>query len=282
MTTRQLHLLVDGLGFGESPRWHEGRLWYSDFLRQRVSSVVPGQQPRIELILDDRPSGLGWLPDGRLLVVSMRRRAVLRREADETLTVHADLTRIADGDVNDMVIAADGTAYVGNFGSDVLAGEPRRPAHLALVRPDRTVSVAAEGFAFPNGSVITPDGAWLIVGETLAARYRAFPIGEDGTLGAGRVWAEVPGRSPDGCTLDADGAIWFADASGGGVVRVKEAGEVVEVIETPDTAYACMLGGEDGRTLFIVTCASPPNAGLAPGSGKIWAVQVDVPHAGRP
>jgi sugar lactone lactonase YvrE len=282
VTTRPLALLVDGLGFGESPRWHDGRFWYSDFLSQRVSSVVPGEQPHTELELADRPSGLGWLPDGRLLVVSMHQQAVLRREADGTLTLHADLSSIASGDVNDMVVAGDGTAYVGNFGSNVLAGEPLRPAQLALVRPDGSVSVAAEGLAFPNGSVITPDGAVLIVGETLAARYTAFPIGEGGVLGEGRVWAEVEGRSPDGCTLDADGAIWFADASGGGVVRVKEGGEIVDVIETPNTAYACALGGDDGKTLFIITCSSPPMPGLAAGSGKIWTVEVDVPHAGRP
>ncbi len=130
--------------------------------------------------------------------------------------------------------------------------------------------------------MITPDGTLLIVGETLAGRYTAFPIGENGVLGAGRVWAEVKGRSPDGCTLDADGAIWFADASGGGVVRVKEGGEIVEVIETAQTAYACTLGGQDGRSLFIVTSPSPPTPGLKPGSGKIWTVRVDVPHAGRP
>jgi sugar lactone lactonase YvrE len=279
---RRLDLIVDGLGFGESPRWHEGRLWYSDFSHQRISSVVPGEEPRIELKLDDRPSGLGWLPDGRLLIVSMRRRTILRLEADGTLAVHADLSELASADVNDMVVAADGSAYAGNFGSDVLAGEPLQPAQLALVRPDGTVSIAAQGLAFPNGSVITPDGAWLIVGETLAARYTAFPIGGDGALGEGRLWAEVKGRGPDGCTLDAEGAIWFADAGGGGVARVRAGGEIVEVIDTPDTAYACMLGGEDGTTLFILTSPSLPTPRLVPGSGKIWSVQVDVPHAGRP
>jgi sugar lactone lactonase YvrE len=257
-------------------------LWFSDFVLQQVLSVDEAGQRRIELELDDRPSGLGWLPDGRLLVVSMHRRAVLRREHDGSVVAHADLSGIATGDTNDMVVAADGTAYVGNFGSDLLGGEPLKPAQLAIVRPDGTADAGVEPLMFPNGSVITPDGRTLIVGETLAGHYRAFPIRDDGSLGASRIWARVPGRSPDGCVLDADGAIWFADASRGEVARVREGGEITDVIATPDHAYACTLGGADGRQLFVLTCPTPPMPDLVAGSGRLWTVPVDVAHAGRP
>jgi sugar lactone lactonase YvrE len=278
----KLVLVLDGLGFGEGPRWHDGRLWFSDFVLKQVLSVGPGGSRQVELAIDDAPSGLGWLPDGRLLAVSMHRRAVLRREADGSVVTHADLSAIAGGDANDMVVAADGTAYVGNFGSNLLGGEPLAPAQLAIVRPDGKTSAAPQPLMFPNGSVITADGRTLIVGETLAAHYRAFPIDDDGDLGESRIWAEVPSRSPDGCVLDADGAIWFADASRGEVVRVREGGEITDVIETPDHAYACTLGGDDGRDLFVLTCSGPPMPGLAAGSGRLWSTRVDVPHAGRP
>src|SRR4051794_621153 len=168
---------LGGLGFGEGLRWHDDRFWFSDFLRHHVASIGPdGQDLRVECVLDDRPSGLGWLPDGRLLVVSMRRRALLRREADGCMTEHADLRTVATSDANDMVVGPDGTAYVGNFGSDLLAGKPLRPASLAVVRPDGAVTAVEAELLFPNGSVISPDGRTLIVGESLGRRYRAFPI----------------------------------------------------------------------------------------------------------
>ena len=205
---------------------------------------------RVEAELDDRPSGIGWLPDGRLLVVSMHRRTVLRREPDGALVMHADLAPVATSHANDMVVAADGTAYVGNFGSDVFGGSSRATAELAIVRPDGTVLGGPTDLEFPNGTVITPDGRTLIVGESFARRYRAFPIAADGTLGTGRVWAEVTERSPDGCTLDAEEAIWFANALGREVVRVREGGQVEEVISTPDGSYAC-AARRDRRTEVV-------------------------------
>ena len=275
-------LLVDGLGFGEGPRWRtetdgSARLYFSDFLQRRVFSLEEVGELTVEAELDDWPSGLGWLPDGRLLVVSMHQRQVLRRESDGSFAVHADLSRVAAGPANDMVVAADGTAYVGNFGSDLMVGEERRPARLSVVRPDGTVTAADTDLQFPNGSVITADGRTLIVGETLAARYTAFDIAPDGSLGASRLWAEVPGRSPDGCTADAEGAIWFADASAPEVVRVREGGEITEVLRFPQTCYACALGGADGRTLYVLTCSSTPKPDLPVGSGQLWRVRVDVP-----
>jgi sugar lactone lactonase YvrE len=278
-----MHLFLSGLGFGEGLRWHDGRFWFSDFLQHHVASVDPeGGGVRIECVLGDRPSGLGWLPDGRLLVVSMRRRAVLRREADGSLVEHADLGIVATSDVNDMVVGPDGTAYVGNFGSDLLAGEPLQPASLAVVTPDGTVTAVAAELMFPNGSVITPDGRTLIVGESLARRYRAFPIQADGSLGESWVWAELDKRSPDGCTLDADGAIWFANAGGREVVRVLPGGEITDVLETPETAYACTLGGPDGRTLVVATSPQPPREDAEPGAAHLWRTRVAVPRDGYP
>jgi sugar lactone lactonase YvrE len=278
-----MDLFLSGLGFGEGLRWHDGRFWFSDFLRHHVASVGPeGQDVRVECTLDDRPSGLGWLPDGRLLLVSMRRRAVLRREVDGRLTEHADLGSVATSDANDMVVGPDGTAYVGNFGSDLLAGEPLKPASLAVVRPDGTVTATKADLLFPNGSVITPDGRTLIVGESLARRYRAFAIEPDGSLGESRVWAELDKRSPDGCALDAEGAIWFANASGREVVRVRPDGKIADVLETPETAYACALGGADGRTLIVATSPAPPRDDVQPGSAHLWRTSVAVPRDGYP
>jgi sugar lactone lactonase YvrE len=181
-----------------------------------------------------------------------------------------------------MVVSADGTAYVGNFGADMAAGEPRTPAQLAIVRPDGTVLGGPTGLDFPNGAVISADGTTLIVGESTAQRYRAFPILPDGTLGESRVWAELGGRFPDGCTLDADAAIWFANAMAPEVARVAEGGEVLETITMPDRCFACALGGSGGHTLFVATASTFPGGDAPDWSGRLWSVEVDVPHAGRP
>ena len=208
-----LELLVDGLDFGEGPRWHDGRLWYSDFYQHKIYAVSHGGAR--ETILDlgsEQPSGLGWMPDGSLLVLAMSARQVLCLD-DGELTVHADLSDIATWHCNDMVVAADGTAYVGNFGWDIEhdRGLPQA-ATLAVVRPDGSVQPGPGDLLFPNGSVITPDGTTLIVGETFGARFTAFDLHPDGRPGNRREWAAVPGTAPDGCTLDSAGGIWFADA----------------------------------------------------------------------
>lgn len=278
-----LEQLIGGVDFGEGPRWHDGALWYSDFHQRAVYTVTPdGTRTAVHAGLDDQPSGLGWLPDGRLLVVSMRDRKVLREE-DGALVVHADLSEVATGHANDMVVDDDGNAYVGNFGFDYDTGGRFHTADLALVRPDGTVEVAATGLRFPNGSVITPDGATLIVGESFGGTYQAFAIHDDATLGHARLWAQVEGSAPDGCTLDAEGAIWFSDARTPQVVRVLEGGEVTHRIPTPMPTYACALGGDDGRTLFVLCAPSTRPADVAgKGEGAIFTVGVDVPHAGRP
>ena len=218
--TPELRLLVDNVDFGEGPRWHDGRLWYSDFYQRAIYSVTTaGERTVMFGDLDDRPSGLGWMPDGSLLAVAMTSRSVWR-EVDGTLQPHADLSAIATGHCNDMVVDAAGNAYVGNFGFDFEGGATFAAADLALVRADGSVEVAAEGLAFPNGSVITPDGSTLIVGESFGGDYVAFDIADDATLSNRRVWAAIPGAAPDGCAQDADGGIWFSDAFGSQVVRV--------------------------------------------------------------
>lgn len=281
--TASLDLLVDGVDFGEGPRWHDGRLWYSDFYQRAVYTVrSDGRRDAVHADLDDRPSGLGWLPDGSLLVVLMTTRQLVR-EVDGALVPFADLSGVAAFHCNDMVVSATGHAYVGNFGFDLEARATYQPADLALVSPDGSVSVAAEAMAFPNGSVITPDGSTLIVGQSFGGDFVAFTIGDDGTLSDRRTWATVPGMAPDGCTLDEEGAIWFSDAAGAGLVRVREGGEVTHTISTPMPSYACVLGGDEGRTLFALCAPDPhPDAVAGKAAGAIYAVEVDVPHAGLP
>ncbi len=281
---RQVEIFHGGLDFGEGPRWHQGRLWVSDFFQHQVLSFGPDGEPRVEVELDDQPSGLGWLPSGELLVVAMRSRQVRRVDGDGQVHLHADLSSIATAAANDMVVDGNGNAYVGNFGFDIEAEHPaRRLADLALVRPDGTVEVAATGLKFPNGSVITPDGGTLIVGESTGARYLAFDIGDDARLTNQRVWADVPGHGPDGCALDADGRIWMADASGSGCHRVAEGGEIVDTVVASQPVFACALGGVDRRTLYLITAPAFGTAVCAgKGLGRVETTVVDVPGAGWP
>ena len=272
-----------GLDFAEGPRWHGERLWLSDFYARSVYSYGPTGDRRVELELDDRPSGLGWLPSGELLLVAMASRQVRRVDRGGVQHVHADLTSIATGDCNDMVVDGRGNSYVGNFGFDLEAGEKPKGAALSLVRADGTAEVAAEDLRFPNGSVITPDGSTLIVGESMGARYTAFTIGDDGRLSDRRTWAEVPGKGPDGCALDAAGSIWMADAFGSGCLRVAEGGEIVENVVANQPVFACALGGTDRRTLYMMTAPGFGESVCAgKGLGCIETIQVEVPGAGWP
>ncbi len=275
--------ILTGIDFGEGPRWHDGRLWFSDFHQHTISSVGDDRTRRIEVEHPGggRPSGLGWLPDGRLLFVSMLDRSVMRVEPDGSIVTHADLSGIATGHCNDMVVDRAGNAYVGNFGFDMEGGEEFAAAKLALVRPDGAVEVAADSLLFPNGSVITNDGTTLIVGESFGGQFTAYDIGDDASLSNARVWATVPGTAPDGCTIDADGAIWYADAIGRQVVRVREGGEVTDRLPTDDHTYACMLGGPDGDRLFALTCKdSHPSVSAGTATGTLVATTVAVPRNG--
>jgi len=277
-----IELLIGGLDFGEGPRWHNGLLWYSDFFQHRVYTVsLDGKREVILDLGDEQPSGLGWLPNGDLLVVGMLGRRILRYDGIN-ISVHAELDDIATWHCNDMVVSKSGIAYVGNFGYDYGSGTPAVMANLAAVSEDGTKTVAAEGLNFPNGSVITEDQQTLIVGETFSCQYSAFSIHPDGTLSESRIWAEMPGRLPDGCTLDSENGIWFADAFSSQVVRVIEGGEITDVIDLPQRTFACMLGGNDGKTLFILTATSDPETGIDPGEGAIYTTQVEIPHSGMP
>jgi sugar lactone lactonase YvrE len=290
---RTTRVLADGIYFGEGPRWRDGRLWFSDFYAHAVKSVSLAGDLRTEFEIDDQPSGLGWMPDGSMLIVSMTKQQVLRRATEGKITVHADLNHIAAFHCNDMVVDAAGGAYVGNFGLNLDAeiearGVPsvladHASAKLAYVAPDGQTRVAAEDMHFPNGAVITPDGKTLIVGETLAGQLTAFDIGTGGDLSNRRVWATTSPRIPDGIALDADGAIWIANPTAPECVRFAEGGEVLEVIDTGAPCYACMLGGDDGRTLFMLTASSSnSHEAAASPTGRILVATVDSPHAGRP
>ncbi|MCW2665164.1 MAG: gluconolactonase [Frankiales bacterium] len=295
---REMTTVLEGLSFLECPRWHEDRIWVSDFYTHQVLSArEDGSDLRLEAEVPGQPSGLGWLPDGRLLVISQRDHRLLRREADGRLVTHADLSAHVGGDPNDMVVDAQGRAYVGNFGFDLMNHAPVAPTVLLRVDPDGTVTQVADDMWFPNGSVLTDNGV-LLVDESFGNRVTAFDVAPDGSLVNRRVWAsfgDLPTETdleaamgqlvvaPDGCGLDAEGSLWIADAFGGRVLRVREGGEVQEEIHVGTGAFACMLGGPDGRTLFICTAPdSDRTARSAAREGRLISCRVEVPHAGRP
>lgn len=281
--SKKLDTLLTGLAFPEGPRWHEGRLWFSDMHADEVVAMSPDGSRETIFAADTPVSGLGWLPDGRTLVVDMNNRRVLRIERDGGIAVHADLSDIATGHTNDMVTDWDGRAYVGNHGFAYPGGESRL-ATLACVEPDGSVHVAAEDLYFPNGSVITPDGRTLIVAETFGRRLTAFDIQGDGTLANRRLWAPINGGAvPDGICLDEEGAIWVASPTTNDVIRVAEGGEVLDRVFADQGVFACMLGGADRRTLYVLTArSSDREACRRTRSGRIEAVRVDVPGAGMP
>jgi sugar lactone lactonase YvrE len=272
----------------------------SDFYRHLVLSVSVSGDPREVLEVEGQPSGLGWMPDGSLLVVSMRDHRILRWSAEAGVSEHADVSRYCGGHLNDMVVDDRGRAYVGNFGFDLMGGGDPATASLVRVDPDGRASIVAEDLLFPNGSVITSDGRTLIVGETAGARYTSFTINDDGSLSDRRIWAQVAPTppvttlaetlgqlrfGPDGCGLDAENHIWCADEVNARCVRIAPGGEIVEEISAPEGLdfFACMLGGEDGRTLLM--CAAPDFAEhnrSATREAVLLTTTVDVPHDGLP
>lgn len=279
MNSRKASVWKSGFTFAESPRWHDGAFWFSDFHAHTVYRVETDGSLEAVVEVPGEPSGLGWLPDGRLLVVSMTDRRLMRLDPDG-LKEHADLSRIATYHCNDMVVDGEGRAYVGNFGA--AWGEPPKPAKLARVDADGSVSVAAEDLDFPNGCAISADGRTLFVAETVGGRLTVFDRDASGGLHNRRVWAKVDG-TPDGICLDAEGAIWVA-AGTGGVIRVAEGGEILDrVAVTENLPVACMLGGADRKTLYIPTTinAGPEELARARKS-KIETVEVDVPGVGWP
>ena len=263
--------LLEGGTFFEGPRWYDGTWWVSDFYAHQVSRVSTEGERTVVAEVSEQPSGLGFLPDGRLLIVSMKDRRILRLERDGRLATHADLTGLTGGPANDMVVDGQGRAWVGNFGFDIFGGAAPATTNLLRVDPDGTVAVAASGLMCPNGTVISADGKTLIIAESFASRLSAFTIGDDGQLLDRRVWAafgETPSFdsldtiraaefAPDGCALDAAGHVWVADAFNARVCRVSPGGGIVDEVRLPNGygIYACALGGPDGRDLLL--CAAP-------------------------
>lgn len=275
--------LARGYAFPECPRWHDGRLWFSDQHDGMVHVLNPDGSEAEAFAVPGRPSGLGWLPDGDLLVVSMLERRLYRRH-EGVLSLYAELGALHPGNSNDMVVDRFGRAYAGNIGFDFDAGEAFAPTAIALVGPDGAVSVAAGGIACPNGSVITPDGKTLIVAESMGKCLTEFAIAPDGTLTDRRLFADLDDRVPDGICLDAEGCVWIAAPFAGVALRVRRGGEIADSVPIGGAApYACMLGGADGRDLFIC-CAThhEPHLTVEVRTGRIDVARAPAARAGWP
>jgi sugar lactone lactonase YvrE len=289
--------LVGGFAFTECPRWHNGHLYFSDQHGHRVYQASTDGFTDDIAVIPNRPSGLGFLPDGRMLIASMCDRKIMRLESDGTLSQYADLSALAAGDINDMLVDHEGRAWVGNFGFDLHGGAPACTTSLICVEPDGQAHVAADGLGFPNGMVLTPDGRTLIVAETLVSRLSAFEVNGN-TLGPRRTWAtfgdmrtstnvgEILATAqvvPDGICLDAEGAVWVADLMHHRLLRVAEGGRILQELLSPLSPFACMLGGHDGRTLFL--CVAPTfheAEAKTLMNSSVLMTRVDVPHAGFP
>lgn len=299
MSEYKLDVVIDGFHYLEGPRWYNNALWFVDFYTKGVYRVNEEGSAEKIVHIEQQPSGLGWLPDGRMLVVSMKDRKILRLEKNNELVVHADIWEHCDGHANDMVVAPNGNAYVGNFGFDLMGGANHHHASLILVKPDGNSQIVAKGLSFPNGMVISADEKTLIVNELFGNRVSQFDIKEDGTLSERRDFAnfgelgdepnvgvriENANILPDGLTLDSEGAVWIANTLNKNVVRIKEGGEVLETVNTaPDGIFAVALGGQDGKTLFM--CAAPDwdeASRKSETKGRMLSTKVEVGHAGTP
>jgi sugar lactone lactonase YvrE len=253
-----MRVVLSGLTFGESPRWMpDGRLWVADWGTQEIVSIDPAGQREVEVKLrfpSFQPICFDALPDGDVVIVSSSEKRLLRRSAHDrgTLTTYADLSQIPGPGFNEIVVDGRGNAYVNGAGFNLMAGEPFKPGVIALVSPDGSSRVVATDIAFPNGMAVTPDNATLIVADSYGKHLLGFDIGDDGTLSRRRVWADLGDGVPDGICLDAEGAVWYADVPNKRCTRVAEGGDVLQRVETQLGCFACMLGGDDGRTLFMV------------------------------
>lgn len=298
--SRELTVLATGGAYYEAPRWHDGVWWTSDLYRKGIFTVTEGGEQTRVVDMEYQPSGLGWLPDGSMLFVSQEDCRVYRRPLNGPITLHADVSTLCKGHLNDMVVDPLGRAYVGEFGFDPFANENPKTANLIRIDPDGTSVLAADDLMFPNGSVITADGSTLIVGEGMAGKYTAFSISEDGSLSDRRDWATL--SSPpnmnsfselldeldvivDGCCMDAEGAMWVADVKNSRCIRVLQGGRIIDEIPAPDgqNIFACMLGGHDGSTLLL--CVAPglvDNDRTRDLAATLQTTRVDVPHAAFP
>jgi len=275
---------MTGIAFGESPRWHDGRLWFSDWGTQEVVAVDPEGRSEVIARVPSSPFSIDWLRDGRLLIVSGPEGVLLRREPDGSLITHVDLSGLSDHPWNEIVVDGRGNAYVNNIGFDFSGGE-FEPGTVALLTPDHPARRVADGVAFPNGMAVTPDNSTLILAESYANRLTAFDIAEDGSLSNRRVWADLGDGVPDGICLDAEGAVWYGDVPNRRCVRVREGGEVLQTIDLDHGCFACMLGGVDRRTLFMVAQewgGTVSTADQVPTGRLLTAPAAPAPGAGWP
>jgi sugar lactone lactonase YvrE len=282
-TAPQPEVLLTGLALGESPRWHDGRLWLSDWGAQEVIAATPDGESEVVVRMPTIPFCIDWLPDGRLLVVSGGEGVLLRREPDGSLVPHADLSGLSAYAWNEIVVDGRGNAYVNSIGFDFPAGE-FAPGIIALVTPDGSARQVADGVAFPNGMVVTPDNSTLIVAESYGNKLTAFEIAADGSLSNARLWADLGEGYPDGICLDAEGAVWYADVPKKRCVRVRVGGEVAETIDLDRGCFACALGGPDGRTLFLVAndWRGPESMDMGERSGQVLSARAPAAGVGWP
>ena len=278
----EVQTLLAGLAFGESPRWHDGRLWFSNWIAQEIVAVDLLGKSEVIARMPSFPFSIDWLPDGRMVVV-WGREGLLRREPDGRLVTHVDLSGIAHG-WNEIVVDGRGNAYINGGGFDLLAGSAFAPGIVALITPDGSARQVADGIAFPNGMAVTADNSTLIVAESYAKRLAAFDIEASGSLANRRVWADLGDGVPDGICIDAKGAVWYGDVPNKRCVRVREGGEVLQTIDLDRGCFACMLGGVDNRTLFMMAAEwrGPANMTDSPRTGQVLTAQAPAPHAGWP
>jgi sugar lactone lactonase YvrE len=277
-------ILLTGLECGESPRWHDGRLWLANWGTHEVVAVdLEGRREVVLRVPTTLPFSIDWLPDGRLLVVSGQESLLLREDPGGTFVTHADLSGLNPA-FNEIVVDGRGNTYVDGIGFDLMAGEPFAPGVIALVSAVGAVRQVADGIAFGNGMVVTPDNATLIVAESYASRLTAFDIAADGSLSNRRVWADLAGDVPDGICLDAEGAVWYADVPNKRCTRVREGGEVLQRIDLDRGCFASMLGGPDGMTLFMLAAEWRGPEHMADGSrtGQVLRAQAPARAAGWP
>jgi sugar lactone lactonase YvrE len=283
----ELRTLMTDIAFGESPRWHDDRLWFADWGAQEVVALdLDGaSEVMVRVRFPSFPMCIDWLPDGRLLIVSARDGQLLRREPNGSLVTHADLSALSEKGHpwNEIVVDGRGNAYINNQGFEFPGGE-FAPGTVALLTPDGSARQVADGIAFPNGMAVTPDNSTLICAESYGKRLTAFDITADGSLSNGRVWADLGDGVPDGICVDAEGAVWYGDVPNMRCVRVREGGEVLQTIELDRGCFACMLGGADKRTLFMVATEWSGTANMGEGArtGQVLTVEAAAPGAGWP
>lgn len=279
-------VLMTGLAFGESPRWHAGRLWFSNWVAQQIIAADAAGNSEVvaRVPFDSFPFSLDWLPDGRLLMASSSDQPMLRREHDGRWVAHADTSRVSKNGWNEIVVDGRGNAYVNGASRGAKPGDPFAPGIIAVVTADGVARQVADDIHFPNGMAITPNDSTLVIAESFARRLTAFDIGADGSLSNRRVWADLKDGAPDGICFDADNAIWYADVPNKRCVRVREGGEVLQTVNVDRGCFACMLGGADGTTLFILAAEWRGMEHMTDGSrtGVLLATQAPFPHAGRP